>query len=140
MSKSLNNAIFLSDSPDEIKKKVMAMYTDPNRLKATDKGTVENNPLWIFHETFNPDTAWVADAEARYREGTIGDVECKRKLIDVLVAILEPMRVRREQYQKDLPYVKKLLAEGTAKANAVTQLTLQAAKEKMHQQYLNDAN
>lgn len=135
MSKSLNNAIFLSDDPDTIKKKVMAMYTDPNRLKATDKGTVENNPLWIFHETFNPDKAWVQDAEERYRAGTIGDVECKRNLIDVLVNIIEPMRQRRLQYEKDIHYVKSLLKEGTEKANETANTTLMLAKEAMRQRY-----
>ncbi len=135
MSKSLNNAIFLSDDADAIKKKVMAMYTDPNRLKATDKGTVENNPLWIFHDTFNADHAWVEAAKERYRAGTIGDVECKRQLIDVLVALIEPMRQRRLQFEQDMHHVKNLLKEGTAKANAVTHATLMAAKEKMHQRY-----
>jgi tryptophanyl-tRNA synthetase len=135
MSKSLNNAIFLSDDPDTIKKKVMSMYTDPARLKPTDKGTVENNPLWIFHETFNPDKTWVAEAEARYRAGTIGDVECKKKLIEVLVALLEPMRERRLQYEKDLHYVKTLLQEGTAKANETANATLLLAKEAMRQRY-----
>lgn len=135
MSKSLNNAIFLSDDPDTVKKKVMAMYTDPNRLKATDKGTVENNPLWIFHDTFNTDTSWVEDAKERYRAGTIGDVECKRKLIDVLVELIEPMRQRRLQYENDIHQVKKLLQEGTEKANASAQEALIAAKEKMHQRY-----
>ena len=135
MSKSLNNAIYLSDDPDTIKKKVMAMYTDPNRLKATDKGTVENNPLWIFHETFNPDKIWVQDAEERYRAGTIGDVECKRQLIDVLVALIEPMRQRRLQYEQDMHAVKNLLKIGTDKANVCGQETLLAAKEKMHQRY-----
>jgi tryptophanyl-tRNA synthetase len=135
MSKSLNNAIFLSDDADTIKKKVMAMYTDPNRLKATDPGKVENNPLWIFHETFNPDKAWVAEAEERYRAGTIGDVECKRRLIDVLVALLEPMRARRVQYEQDLHYVTNLLKEGTARANEVANQTLLKAKEAMRQRY-----
>ncbi|OGT60210.1 MAG: tryptophan--tRNA ligase [Gammaproteobacteria bacterium RIFCSPHIGHO2_12_FULL_43_28] len=135
MSKSLNNAIYLSDDPDTIKKKVMSMYTDPNRLKATDKGQVENNPLWIFHETFNPDKAWVHDAEDRYRAGTIGDVECKRKLVDVLVALIEPMRARRSQYEKDLHQVKTLLREGTANANELANQTLLLAKEAMHQRY-----
>ncbi|HEX4044997.1 MAG TPA: tryptophan--tRNA ligase, partial [Gammaproteobacteria bacterium] len=88
MSKSLNNAIFLSDDADTVQKKVMSMYTDPNRLKATDKGTVENNPLWIFHDTFNPDQAWVEEAKNRYRAGTIGDVESKKRLIEVLVALI----------------------------------------------------
>ena len=135
MSKSLNNAIFLSDDPDAIKKKVMAMYTDPNRLKATDKGTIENNPLWIFHDTFNSDKAWVQEAKDRYQAGTIGDVECKRKLIDVLVEVIEPMRQRRLQYETDIHQVKKLLQEGTDKANATAHATLMSAKEKMHQRY-----
>lgn len=135
MSKSLNNAIFLSDDPDTIKKKVMAMYTDPNRLKATDKGTVENNPLWIFHETFNPDKAWVKEAEARYREGTIGDVECKKRLIEVLVALIDPIRLRRLQYEQDLHYVKSILREGTERANALANSTLNLAKEAMRQRY-----
>src|SRR3990167_8652362 len=135
MSKSLNNAIFLSDNPDTIKRKVMGMYTDPNRLKATDPGRVENNPLWIFHETFNPDQKWVEEAEERYRAGTIGDVECKKKLIDVLVAIIGPMRERRLQYEKDLHYVKTLLQEGTAKANETANATLILAKEAMRQRY-----
>jgi tryptophanyl-tRNA synthetase len=135
MSKSLNNAIFLSDDPDTVKAKVMAMYTDPNRLKATDKGRVENNPLWIFHETFNPDQAWVQDAEARYREGGIGDVECKRCLIDVLVALIEPMRQRRLQYEQDVHYVKEVLKAGTEKASVVANKTLLLAKEAMHQRY-----
>lgn len=135
MSKSLNNAIYLSDDPDAIKKKVMAMYTDPKRLKATDKGSVENNPLWLFHEAFNPDTAWVDAAQERYRAGTIGDVECKKQLIDVLVAIIEPMRQRRIQFEQDLHYVKSILQAGTAKANAVASETLMLAKEAMHQRY-----
>jgi tryptophanyl-tRNA synthetase len=135
MSKSLNNAIFISDDPDTIKKKVMAMYTDPNRLKATDKGTVENNPLWIFHDTFNSDKVWVEEAKERYRAGTIGDVECKRKLIDVLVELVEPMRQRRVHYEQDMHHVKNLLKDGTTKANVAAHATLIAAKEKMHQRY-----
>lgn len=136
MSKSLNNAIFLSDDPDTIKRKVMGMYTDPNRLKATDPGTVENNPLWIFHETFNPDQAWVKEAEERYRQGTIGDVECKKRLIDVLVHLIEPMRERRKAYEDDPAQVLAVLREGADKANAVAQKTLLLAKEAMKQSYL----
>ena len=135
MSKSLNNAILLSDDPNTIKKKIMGMYTDPNRLKPTDKGTVENNPLWIFHETFNSDKAWVQEAEERYRQGQIGDVECKRKLIDILVALIEPMRERRLQYENDVHYVLSILREGTARANEVANHTLILAKEAMRQRY-----
>lgn len=135
MSKSLNNAILLSDDPDTIKKKIMGMYTDPKRLKPTDHGTTENNPLWIFHETFNPDKAWVAEAEAKYREGGIGDVECKKRLIEVLVALIEPIRQRRLQYEKDLHYVKSVLQAGCVKANEVANQTLLLAKEAMRQRY-----
>lgn len=135
MSKSLNNAIFLSDDPDTIKKKVMSMYTDPNRLKATDPGTVENNPLWIFHEIFNMDHAWVREAQERYRLGTIGDVECKKRLIDVLVALIDPIRKRRAEFEADPAQVHEILRKGTEKANAVAQETLALAKKAMKQNY-----
>lgn len=135
MSKSLDNAIFLSDDNDTIKKKVMSMYTDPKRLKPTDKGTTENNPLWIFHDTFNTDKAWVEEAKERYRSGNIGDVECKKNLIDVLTAIISPMRERRQQYEHDLHHVKAILQEGTNKANDTANKTLMLAKEAMKQRY-----
>ena len=135
MSKSLNNAIFLSDDSDTIQKKVMSMYTDPNRLKASDPGTIENNPLWIFHDIFNPDKAWVEEAKLRYQAGTIGDVECKKRLIEVLVQLIEPMRTRRLQYEKDMPYVLSVLKAGTEKANHIADETLRLAKEAMQQRY-----
>ncbi len=137
MSKSLNNAIFLSDDPDAIKKKVMSMYTDPNRKRASDPGTVENNPLWIFHEIFNPDRAWVQETEAKYRAGQVGDVDCKRKLVDVLVALIEPMRQRRAAYEKEPGEVLRVLREGTARANGVAEETLFLAKKAMKQDYFS---
>ncbi len=133
MSKSLNNAIMLSDEPDDIRKKVMGMYTDPKRLKATDPGTVENNPLWVFHETFNPDTAWVEEAEAKYRAGTIGDVECKKKLVDVLVEMLRPMQLRRAHYASDQHEVLKVLRAGNEKANIENEKTLAMVKDAIKQ-------
>lgn len=135
MSKSLNNAIFLSDDPDTISRKVMGMYTDPKRLKATDPGSVENNPLWVFHETFNPDQAWVQTAEERYRQGKIGDVECKKRLIEVLVNLVEPIRQRRLVYEKDPAQVLAILREGVEKANKVAEETLKLAKEALRQDY-----
>ena len=135
MSKSLNNAIFLSDDADTIKKKVMSMYTDPQRLKATDPGTVENNPLWIFHEIFNSDKAWVQEAQERYRQGTIGDVECKKRLIDVLVNLIEPFRERRRIYEQDPAQVLDILKKGTQKANEVAEETLALVKKAMKQDY-----
>lgn len=136
MSKSLNNSILLADDADTIKRKVMSMYTDPNRLKATDPGTVENNPLWIFHDTFNPDKAWVAASKERYRQGTIGDVECKKKLIEVLVHLIQPIHERRKLYESDPAQILTILREGTEKANAVAQETLALAKKAMQQNYL----
>lgn len=137
MSKSLNNAIFLSDDSDTIRKKVMNMYTDPKRLRATDPGTVENNPLWIFHEIFNPDTQWVEAAEEKYRAGAIGDVECKKKLVDVLTALIEPMRNRRMHYETDPSYVLTVLREGTERANVIAEETLRLAKKAMHQDFMD---
>ncbi len=136
MSKSLNNAIYLSDDADTISKKVMGMYTDPNRKKATDPGTVENNPLWIFHETFNPDRQWVTDAEDQYRRGLIGDVPCKKKLVEVLTALIEPIRQRRIALQKDPGHVLRVLQEGTRRARTVADETLQLAKKYLRQDYL----
>ncbi|MGE3919430.1 MAG: tryptophan--tRNA ligase [Gammaproteobacteria bacterium] len=135
MSKSLNNAIFLSDTPDQIQQKVMSMYTDPNRLRASDPGTVENNPLWIFHETFNPDKAWVKEAQDQYRTGQIGDVVCKKKLVEVLVALIDPMRLRREAFAKEKNHVQEVLLKGTARANEVAEKTLSLAKAAMKQDY-----
>jgi len=135
MSKSLNNAILLSDDADTISQKVMSMYTDPNRLKATDPGKVEDNPLWIFHETFNPDQAWVQEAEERYRQGKIGDVECKKRLIEVLVELIGPIRQRRQFFEKNQDIVLDALREGTERANAVAEETLKLAKEAMKQDY-----
>ncbi len=135
MSKSLNNSILLSDDADTITRKVMGMYTDPKRLKASDPGTIENNPLWIFHETFNPDQSWVEEAEERYRQGKIGDVECKKRLIEVLVNLIEPIRQRRLVFEADPAQVLKALQEGTEKANIIAQETLRLAKKAMQQDY-----
>lgn len=133
MSKSLNNALFLSDDPDIVRKKIMGMYTDPNRLHPTDKGTIANNPLWIYHDTFNSDENWINDAKTRYQEGRIGDVECKKRLIDVLIAFIEPIRQRRLQLEKDPAYVLEVLRNGALKANLLANETLQLAKEAMKQ-------
>ncbi len=135
MSKSFNNAIFLSDDPDTVAKKVMAIYTDPKRLKATDPGTIENNPLWIFHEMFNPDQTWVQEAEERYRQGKIGDVECKKRLIEVLVNLIEPIRKRRQVYERDPSQVLDILKEGTKRANQAAEETLALVKAAIKQNY-----
>jgi tryptophanyl-tRNA synthetase len=135
MSKSLNNAIFLSDDAETVQKKVMNIYTDPKRIRATDPGTVENNPMWIFHETFNPDKQWVVETEELYRQGKIGDVACKRKLVEVLNTLLEPIRQRRKHYEQRPDDVIDALRVGTKKANAVAEETLALAKKVMKQDY-----
>src|SRR2546429_1544206 len=90
MSKSLNNAIFLSDDADVVQKKVMGMYTDPKRVRATDPGEADpaKNPLWAFHDAFNPDKAWLAEQQDAYRQGKVGDVAIKRKLVEILNALI----------------------------------------------------
>jgi tryptophanyl-tRNA synthetase len=133
MSKSLNNAILLSDDADTVKKKVMSMYTDPNRLRASDPGTVENNPLWIFHDTFNPDTAWVEEHKALYRAGQIGDVACKKRLIEVLVSVLEPMWARRKTFSEDPGQLADILVQGNARANDVANDVLAKVKAAIKQ-------
>jgi tryptophanyl-tRNA synthetase len=135
MSKSLNNAIYLSDDSDTIAKKVMGMYTDPKRLRASDPGSTENNPLWIFHEAFNPDKNWVLHAKEQYRQGQIKDVDCKRELIEVLIALTQPIRQRRRDYEKEPNEVLKILKQGTERANALAEATLIKAKKAMKQDY-----
>ena len=135
MSKSLNNAIFLSDDADTVQKKVMGMYTDPKRLRATDPGTVENNPLWIFHETFNSDAAWIAEQQAAYRAGKVGDVVIKRKLVEVLNTLIEPIRARRRQFEQRPDDVMDVLRGGTRRANVIAEETLALAKRAMKQDY-----
>lgn len=135
MSKSLHNAILLSDDPETVTRKVMSMYTDPKRLKASDPGSIENNPLWIFHDMFNPDTAWVQEAKERYQTGKIGDVECKKRLIEVLIQLIEPIRQKRLLYEKDLGGVIEILKKGTQKANLIAEETLSLAKSAMKQTY-----
>ena len=135
MSKSLNNAIFISDSADDVKQKIMQLYTDPKRIRLTDPGQIEGNPLWIFHDAFNPDKDWVENAKAKYRGGQIGDVVCKKKLIDVLNDLLDPMRQRRQDYASDMTEVRKILTAGKEQANALAEETLSKVKEAMHQRY-----
>lgn len=137
MSKSLNNAIYLSDDEDTITKKIMGMYTDPKRLRASDPGSTENNPLWIFHDAFNPDKIWVEEAKEKYRKGQIKDVDCKRRLIDILVTLTQPMRERRKFYENDPNGVLEILKQGTKRANEFAENTLIKAKEAMKQDYFH---
>ena len=139
MSKSLNNAIFLADDADTVQKKVMGMYTDPKRLRATDPGETDptKNPLWAFHETFNPDTAWVDEQREAYKNGKVGDVVIKRKLVEVLNTIIEPIRSRRKHFEQRPDDVMDALRAGTKRANVQAEQTLALAKQAMRQDYFS---
>ena len=131
MSKTLGNAISLSDDAKTVEAKVMRMYTDPNRLRATDPGTVEGNPVFTYHDAFNPNVGEVDDLKTRYREGRVGDVEVKRKLVAALNAFLEPVRERRAQYEARPGIVDQIIADGTRRTRTVAAETLHAAREAM---------
>ncbi|MGL4648918.1 MAG: tryptophan--tRNA ligase, partial [Caldilineaceae bacterium] len=131
MSKSLNNAIYLSDDAKTVTKKVMGMYTDPNRVRADVPGTVEGNPVFAYHDVFNPDKAEVAEFKERYRSGTVGDVEVKERLAKVLNNFLDPTRERRARFEADTGLVDELLFEGTLKAREEAKATLLEAKKAM---------
>lgn len=137
MSKSIGNTIYLSDSKEEVERKVRGMYTDPNRLKATDPGKVEGNPVFIYLDAFGlaSDKGRIEDLRKRYKEGTVGDVEVKGVLIDVLETFLQPVRMRRQEAEKDLGKVEKMLNEGTEKANQIAQETLESVKAAMKINY-----
>lgn len=135
MSKSLGNCIFLADTAEEVQKKVMSMYTDPTRLKPTDPGTVEGNPVFIYHEAFNPNKDEVEDLKARYRAGTVGDVEVKQKLIVAINNLLEPMRVRRAELENNPEKIEAILREGVEKGKVITEEVLSDVKKAMKINY-----
>ena len=112
MSKSLDNAIMLSDSEEVVTKRVRMMYTDPNRTRADIPGTVENNPVFIYHDAFNPDTAEVDDLKERYRAGKVGDVEVKTKLAKAINNFLAPMRERRAHFEERASMIDEIIAAG----------------------------
>jgi tryptophanyl-tRNA synthetase len=131
MSKSLNNAIFLADSPEIIHQKVMGMYTDPNRTRADVPGKVDGNPVFIYHDAFNADGEEVMDLKARYRKGKVGDVEVKEKLIEALESFLEPIRERRNHYATEPDLVLDILHDGSARMREESRETLGLVREAM---------
>ncbi len=135
MSKSLGNCIYLSDDSETVKKKVMSMFTDPNRLKPTDKGTVEGNPVFIYHDAFNENLGEIEDLKNRYREGQVGDVEVKQKLFVAIEKILTPIRERRKRYESDEEEVNRILSKGVMRGNEVASETLRKVKQAMKISY-----
>ena len=118
MSKSLGNAIFLSDDEKTVNQKVFSMYTDPNRIRADIPGRVEGNPVFIYHDAFNPDVGEVDDLKARYLQGKVGDVEVKKKLARAINDFLEPIRQRRSELAAQPDLVEQVLVDGIKRTQA----------------------
>ena len=146
MSKSLGNCIYLSDSADEIKRKVMGMYTDPNHIKVTDPGDTKNNPTFIYLEAFStpehfqkylPEYASLDELKAHYERGGLGDMKVKRFLNEVMQETLAPIRERREELAKDIPAVWEILRKGSIKAREVAGETLSQVKKAMKIDYFH---
>ena len=129
MSKSYRNTIDLSDNAETVTKKVMRMYTDPKRIRADIPGTVEGNPVFQYHDAFNPDVAEVEDLKTRYRAGTVGDVEVKQKLARAINGVLDPMRERRAEVLAQPGRVREILMDGSSRARAIAQETMKQVRE-----------
>ena len=147
MSKSLNNCIYLSDSAEDVRKKVMSMFTDPNHLKVEDPGQVEGNPVFTYldafcrdghFEKYLPDYKNLDELKAQYTRGGLGDVKVKKFLNNVLQDELEPIRQRRRQFEQDIPGVYRILEEGSKKAESVAAVTLAEVKRAMKINYFED--
>ena len=135
MSKSLGNTILLSDTPEEVVKRVRQMYTDPKRVRADIPGTVEGNPVFTYHDAFNPNAGEVEDLKARYRAGKVGDVEVKTKLANALNAHLDPIRERRAAALARPGYIREILFEGSARARRVAAETMTRVRDAMKISY-----
>lgn len=138
MSKSIGNCIYLSDTPDEMTKKVRTMYTDPGHLRVEDPGKVEGNPVFTYLDAFDSNKEEVAALKEHYQRGGLGDVKLKKRLTDVLIALLEPLNRRRAEYARDPQHVMSLLKQGTERACAVTDKTLQEVRHAMGIDYFKE--
>ncbi len=147
MSKSLGNCIYLSDTPDDVKKKIMGMYTDPNHLRVEDPGQVEGNSVFTYldafcnehsFEDFLPEYNNLDELKEHYSRGGLGDVKVKKFLNNVLQAELEPIRNRRKEFEKDIPYVYEVLKKGSDAAREVAAKTLSEVKGAMRINYFDD--
>ncbi len=147
MSKSLGNCIYLSDPADEVKKKVMSMFTDPNHLQVSDPGRVEGNPVFIYLDAFCrdehfaeflPDYQNLDEMKAHYTRGGLGDVKVKKFLVNVLQESLEPIRQRRKEFEKDIPEISRILNKGSEDAREIAAQTLSDVKAAMKINYFDD--
>jgi tryptophanyl-tRNA synthetase len=135
MSKSYGNTIDLSDDAETVRQKVRQMYTDPKRVRADIPGTVEGNPVFIYHDAFNPNRGEVDDLKARYRAGKVGDVEVKTRLAAAMNAMLDPLRERRAQVLERPDRIREILIEGSRKARTVAQETMERVRAAVKLRY-----
>ena len=135
MSKSLGNTIYLADSEDEIERKVMTMFTDPNHLRVDDPGDTKNNPVFIYLDAFGEDKEKIKAMKEHYERGGLGDVKVKRYLNEVLQNILRPIREKRKALETDMDSIYKIAYEGTKKAQKITGETLEKVKKAMKIDY-----
>ena len=135
MSKSYGNTIDLTDDDDAVTKKVRQMYTDPKRVRADIPGTVEGNPVFMYHDLFNPDAAEVEDLKTRYRAGKVGDVEVKTKLARAMNATLAPMRERRREVMARPDRVREILIEGSRRARGIAETTMERVRDAVKLRY-----
>lgn len=147
MSKSLGNCIYLSDTEEDVKKKVMSMYTDPDHIKVSDPGKIEGNTVFTYLDAFSkeedfglflPEYNNLDELKDHYKRGGLGDVKVKKFLLNVLNKELEPIRNRRHEYEKDIPYVYEILKQGTKNAYEVAEQTLSEVKAAMKINYFDD--
>ena len=131
MGKSLNNAIYLSDDEAAVVEKVKKMYTDPKRIHANMPGTVEGNPVFLYHDAFNPNIDEVNNLKELYRKGKVSDSEVKRKLAEALNQFLKPIRERRQKFQQQPNFIKEILVEGSNREKKIAQETIKMVKEAM---------
>jgi tryptophanyl-tRNA synthetase len=136
MSKSLDNAIYLKDDADTVTRKVTRMFTDPTRIHATDPGHIEGNPVFMYHDAFNPDKAEVQDLKERYVVGKVGDVEVKQKLARALNALMDPIRERRAGFEAQPALVREALASGSGYAKRVAEQTMLEVRAALRLNYL----
>jgi tryptophanyl-tRNA synthetase len=135
MSKSYGNTIDLGDEAETVVKKVRQMYTDPKRIRADIPGTVEGNPVFMYHDAFNPNIAEVEDLKERYRAGRVGDVEVKTKLATAVNAMLEPMRERRREVAARPERIREIVVEGSRKARQIAQITMDRVRDAVKLRY-----
>jgi len=135
MGKSLDNCIYLSDSKEEVERKVMSMYTDPNRIHPTDSGKVEGNPVFIYHDIFNPNRTEVEALKKRYQKGKVGDIEVKEKLFVALNNFLTPIREKRKEFEGKDKILDQILKDGTEKAREVAGETMKKVRKAMKIDY-----